>query len=350
MIEIILQLNVLKGVEVMPRSEKQKLKLYYVIEIFKRYTDEEHPVSITEIIKYLAEVGIKAERKSIYRDFAAMELLGYQIVAVHNKHFKYYLGNRKFKSAELRLLVDAVQSSRFITKKKSNELIRKLEGLTTVHDAERLQTQVFVANRVKSLNESIYMNVDRIHYAIQDNCKISFVYFDWDVNKRKKYRRDGERYITSPWALIWNNENYYLVGYDSDSKQLKHYRVDRMMMIEMENLRRDGRKMFSGIDVAEYSRQFFGMYNGEVVPVTLRCGKSVTNAVIDKFGSDVKFEPSEDGEYFDVTVEVAVTPVFLSWVFMFGGQVKIIEPDSAAIELKKMMENVMESIDIGIQE
>ena len=198
----------------MPRSQNQKFKLYYIIEYFKKYTDEEHTVSVSDLIDYLAGLGITAERKSIYRDIQAIEELGYEIIQVHDKRFTYYLAEREFETAELRTLADAVASSRFITKKKSSELIKKLEALTNVHVAKRLNAQVFVANRIKTSNESIYYNVDAIHNAIADNSRITFMYFDWDMNKRRVYRHDGKVYDVSPWALAWNNENYYLVAYD----------------------------------------------------------------------------------------------------------------------------------------
>lgn len=323
----------------MARSEKQKLKLYYIINIMEKQTDEDHPISVGEIIDQLADMGITAERKSIYRDFEAMENLGYEIIPVHNKRFRYYLSNRKFEIAELRLLVDAVQASRFITKRKSNELIKKLEELTTVYDAEKLQSQVFVANRIKSNNESIYYNVDRIHSAIQMNVKISFTYFNWDVKKNKVYRRGGAEYIISPWALCWMNENYYLVGYETESHKIKHFRVDRMSSIEITDEKRDGKNEFKDIDMAIYSKRFFGMYNGEITRVTLNCRKDLTNAVIDRFGSEVAFELREDGESFDVTVDVALSPVFYAWVFTFGGSIKIKSPSFAVEELTNMAKN-----------
>lgn len=320
----------------MPRTEKQKLKLYYIIDIMERYTDEEHPISVSEIIDRLAEMGINAERKSIYRDFEAMDCLGYEIIPVHNKRFKYYLANRRFELAELQMLVDAVQASRFITKRKSTELIKKLEGLTNVYCAERLQSQVYVANRIKSANESIYYNVDKIHYAIQNNVKIAFTYFNWDVKKNRVLRRGGSQYIISPWALSWVNENYYLVGYETESHQIKHFRVDRMATIELTEEKRDGKAEFRDIDMAVYSKKLFGMYNGEITRVVLNCRKDLTNAVIDRFGFDVFFEVTENGESFNVTVEVALSPVFYSWVFTFGGGIKILSPSFAAEELKDM--------------
>lgn len=321
----------------MARAERQKLKLCLTIDLFKRRSDEEHPISVSDIIDYLADNGITAERRSVYRDIDSMRELGYDIVSVHNKRFTYFLANREFETAELKLLVDAVQSSRFITKTKSRELIKKLESLATEYDAEKLQSQVFVANRIKSSNESIYYNVDRISGAITGDRRVSFRYFDWSMKKRRVYRRDGARYCISPWALVWNNENYYMIGYDSENEMIKHYRVDRMTELEAESgMKRDGAAEFRGFDVAAYSKRFFGMYDGELTPVTLRCAKELTNAVIDRFGGEVKMRPTDDEDRFDAEAIVALSPVFYSWVFQFGGRVKIIAPREAAEELREM--------------
>ena len=322
----------------MPRTEKQKLKLCLVIDLFKRKTDQDHPISVTGIIDYLASHGVTAERKSVYRDISAMQDLGYEIIQVHNKHFMYYLANRDFETAELKMLVDAVQASRFITKRKSNELIRKLENLTTEYDANQLQSQVFVTNRIKTSNESIYYNVDAINYAINENRRITFTYFDWDIHKRRKFRNGGGLYEVSPWALIWHNENYYLIAYDGKAGFIKHYRVDRMMSIDCTDTKRDGKDAFKEVDVAKYAKKFFGMYNGEIANVTLRCASELTNAVIDMFGTDVRFRADNDEKTFEIDVEIALSPVFFSWVFMFGGKVEILSPDSAAQELKRMAE------------
>ena len=325
----------------MPKSKNQKLKLYYIIEYFKRYTDENHPVSVSELIEYLQSVGITAERKSIYRDISAMEALGYEVISLHDKHFTYYLADREFETAELRMLSDAVASSRFITKKKSAQLIKKLSGLTTEYDADKLQAQIFVANRIKASNESIYYNVDAIHNAISENSKISFVYYDWDKSKKKVYRHNGERYLVSPWALVWNNENYYMVGFDSREGKIRHYRVDRMLSIATENEVREGKAEFKETDTAQYTKKFFGMYDGERVEVTLNCDEEITNAVVDMFGTDVEFIPQNDGKTFNVTVDLAVSPVFLSWVFMFGGKVRIVSPKSIHSRLEEMARKIL---------
>ncbi len=329
----------------MPRSENQKLKLYYIIELFKKKSSEENPVSVADIIDYLAEKGINAERKSIYRDIEAMISLGFDVVSVHNKRFSYYLGERDFQIAELRMLVDAVQASRFITARKSAELIKKLESLVAECDAEKLQSQVFVTNRIKSSNESIYYTVDSIHNAIQLNSKICFYYFDWDVKKEKVFRHRKKKYCISPWALIWNNENYYLIGYDSDEAKIKHYRVDRMISLEISELKREGQAEFLEIDIEHYSECYFGMYSGEIQKVTLRCSNKVTNAVIDRFGKEIEFLPTKDENTFDINVRVAVSPVFYSWVFMFGGDVKIIAPQRIAKELDNMARRYLDNAD-----
>lgn len=322
----------------MPRFEKQKYKIYYLIEYFKKYTDEEHTVSVSELIDYLAGLGISAERKSIYRDIAAISELGYEIMQVRDKRFSYYLAQREFETAELRTLADAVASSRFITKKKSAELIKKLESLTNIHNAKRLNAQVYVANRIKASNESIYYNVDAIHNAIADDSCISFKYFDWDKNKHRVYRHDGREYEVSPWALVWNNENYYLIAYDMREKEIRHYRVDRMIAISQLDKKREGKAEFNDEDTAQYTKKFFGMYDGELTNVTLNCSEKITNAVIDMFGTDVKFTPQSDGKTFNVTVEVAVSPVFLSWVFMLGDNIKIISPQNVCDKFRKMVQ------------
>lgn len=325
----------------MPRSQNQKYKLYYLLEYFHKYTDEEHSVTVAQLIDYLSDLGISAERKSIYRDIEALNSLGYEIIPMHNKRFSYYLAQRDFEIAELRTLVDAVASSRFITKKKSAELIKKLESLTNVYAAKRLNAQVYVTNRIKSSNESIYYNVDAIHNAIADNSKITFKYYDWDMNKRRVLRHGGKVYDVSPWALVWNNENYYLVAYNSEVGKLRHYRVDRMLHISQTDEKREGKSVFAEQDTAKYMRKFFGMYDGELTEVTLNCSEEITNTVIDTFGTDVEFEPLDNGT-FNVTVEVAISPVFLSWVFMLGDNVRIVSPERVRGELVTMAKDLVD--------
>ena len=198
------------------------------MEMLRQDSDEQHPLSTREIIDRLEAEGIHAERKSIYDDIAKLCDFGYDIIQVQNRlGGGYYLAEREFELPELKLLVDAVQSSRFITTKKSRDLIKKLEKMAGHFDAGKLQRQVYVAGRVKTENESIYYSIDNIHRAIQENRKIAFSYLEWNLKKELVPREESKR-IVSPWALIWREENYYLVAYDGKDDIMKHFRVDRL--------------------------------------------------------------------------------------------------------------------------
>ncbi|MGN0989341.1 MAG: helix-turn-helix transcriptional regulator, partial [Eubacteriales bacterium] len=231
-------------------------------------------------------------------------------------------------------------SSKFITYRKSVELIKKLENLAGSHDAKKLQRQVYVANRVKTMNESIYYSVDSINSAISENVRIKFKYFDWDENKKRKLRYNGKEYRVSPWALVWNDENYYMVAYDTEKGIIKHYRVDKMLNISLDKEKRDGEKMFENFDVALYSRTMFGMFGGEEETVSLRCRNTKANVIIDRFGKDVTFFKDDD-EHFIVNVKVSVSPVFLTWIMNFGSDIKIVSPQSVIRELKALAKDVL---------
>ena len=221
----------------MAKSSNQKLKLLYIYDMLRSQSNEEHPVSTKALIEMLEQKGIRAERKSIYDDIEQLAEFGVDVIQIRSKvNGGYYLGSREFEVPELKLLVDAVQSSKFITEKKSRELIRKIEALTNKYEAKDLQRQVYVASRVKAENEGIYYNVDTIHKAIQDNVQISFLYLEWNTNKQLVPRKGGQRYVVSPWALIWQDENYYLAAYESEG--IKHFRVDKMGQVELEKSKR----------------------------------------------------------------------------------------------------------------
>ena len=256
------------------------------------------------------------------------------------KSVTYHVISREFELPELKLLVDAVQSSRFITHKKSNELIKKIEGFASRYEAQELQRQVFVANRIKAMNESIYYAVDYIHDAINRDVKIAFQYFTWDEHKQKKLRHDGKIYRISPWALTWDDENYYMIGYDSDENKIKHYRVDKMTKIQPTEEKRDGAEFFADFDMALYSKQTFGMYGGREETVTLRCENKLANVMIDKFGFDTAFSNITD-THFDMRVKVFVSPVFLTWIMNFGADVTILSPESVKDELTALASDVL---------
>ena len=313
----------------MPRSDKQKLKLMYLMKLFEERTDVSHGLSMTDIIEALSEEGITAERKSIYADISALNEFGFDIVKDNEgKACVYKLVERDFEIAELKLLVDAVQSSKFITESKSNKLIKKIEGLASNNEAKSLHRQVYVANRIKTTNESVYYNVDDIQKAISENHKVSFQYFQWNPNKEKELRHNGMRYEISPWALTWDDENYYMVGYDSKERKIKHYRVDKMLKIEiMADSKREGKALFKDMDMAVYSKKIFGMFGGVEETVVLECKNGISGVIIDRFGTEVDIIKRAT-DSFTVRVNVQISPQFLGWVFSLGENIKIISPDS----------------------
>lgn len=325
----------------MPRSENQKLKLLYLIKILSDNTDENHGITIQDIIDKLSAYDIAAERKSLYSDITLLTDYGYDIVSIkEGKSYIYKLVSRDFELAELKLLVDSVQSSKFITEKKSNELIKKLESLASHFDASSLHRQVYVANRKKTSNESIFNNVDIIQEAIATNRKISYLYFNYDINKEKIFRHEGKRYVISPWALTWDDENYYMVGYDEEGSSIKHYRVDKMMKICVTDEARVGKEFFDKFDMAVYSNKVFGMFGGREEVVSLYCHNSMAGVIIDRFGEDITMI-KRDEEHFTVRVNVMLSPQFYAWVFSLENKVKIIGPDTVIEDMKNKLSDTL---------
>lgn len=312
----------------MAKSVNQKLKLLYLIKIFSEKTDENHCFTAQDLITELAAYGIPAERKSIYDDIECLITFGYDIVNVKaRKGGGYYLAGREFELPELKLLVDAVQSSRFITQKKSRELIDKIETLAGPYDRKQLQRQVFVAGRVKTENESIYYNVDRIHHAIQMGVPITFTYLEWNVKKELQLRHGGQKYRISPWALTWQDENYYLIAYDDDDEKIKHFRVDKMNRItELSGESRKGTEAFQKFDIAAYTKQTFGMFGGKEQLVTLRLPASMVGIILDRFGREVSIRSTEDG-FIIAKVYAAVSTQFYGWLTGLGKQVSVLAPE-----------------------
>ena len=311
----------------MPRESSQKLKLLYVMRYLVRSSDEAHPVTVQQIIDFLGGEGIPAERKSIYDDVEALRRFGLDILQVKiGRQSGYYVGSREFELPELKLLVDSVQSSKFITHKKTLSLIHKIESLASVYEAQLLSRQVYVKNRIKTMNESIYYNVDEIHTGIARDRQIRFRYFDYTVQKERRFRRDGGYYVVSPFALTWDDENYYLVAYDSAAAMIKHFRVDKMLDIGILDEPRDGRESFAALDMAEYAKKVFGMFSGREERVRMRFDNQLVGAVLDRLGREAMLVP--DGEsHFTVTAQVEVSPQFFAWVSGFGRLAQILGPD-----------------------
>ena len=307
------------------RQSQQKLKLLYLMQILTEKTDDENTLTVPQMIEELKKKGICAERKSIYDDLEQLRLFGIDICTRKSRTHDYFIGCRDFELPELKLLVDSVQSSKFITLKKSMELIEKIEKLTSNENAKKLHRQVFVTNRVKTPNEKIYYNVDKIYDAIAADKQISFKYFNLDINKNKVYRHNGELYTETPMALTWDDENYYMITYNADYDRFTHYRVDKMEKIEILDSARVMPKQ--EFDVSSYAKKVFGMFGGEETAVTLRAENELAGVVFDRFGTDITI--IKDGDtHFKCTVNVAVSPQFLSWIMSFGSRVKLESPQS----------------------
>ena len=323
----------------MAKSANQKLKLLYLCRYLLRQSDEDHPVTVAQMIAYLAGQDIAAERKSIYDDMESLRLFGLDVQSVRvGSATGYFIGERQFQLPELKLLVDSVQSSRFITGRKSLDLIGKLESLASVHQARELNHQVFVRGRIKTMNESIYYNVDELHAAIDRDRAITFRYYDWGLDKKRVWRREGGRYAVSPWALMWDSENYYLIAYDGQAGEIRHYRVDKMASIAQTDQPRQGAEAFARLDMAAYSNAHFGMFSGQTETVRLAFENALAGPVIDQFGADVSLVPM-DGEHFSVTVNVAVNRQLFGWLLGFGTRARILAPASAAEEMRRCLES-----------
>ena len=327
----------------MAKSPNQKLKLLYLVDILERKTDENHPMTAAALIEELAKFEVTAERKSIYDDINQLIDFGYDIV--HNKARVgggYYMASRRFELAELKVLVDSVQASRFLSAKKTRELIDKLEKLCSIHEEKQLKRQVYVLNRIKTDNESIFYNVDYIHEAIHCNKQISFQYYEWSTNKEMKLRRNGERYVVSPLGLIWDDENYYLVAYEKENG-IRHYRVDKIKSIEIMDALRAEESGYRNFDPASYSNKVFGMYGGEPATVTLAFPENLTGVMLDRFGKDVLLRKDGEANY-SIRTDVVISDHFFGWLAGLGKQVKIVSPDSIRAQYKQYLSDILEDI------
>ena len=316
------------------KGDNQKLKMLYLVKIFSEETDDLHPLTMSEIITKLAAYGVNANRKTLYLDFDELRNFGLDIITNKSGHDYFYsLGSRDFELPELKLLVDSVQSAKFITDKKSAELIKKLESLVSKYEGKQLHRQVVISGRVKAMNESIYYNVDKLHEAIGSGCQIKFKYYQWNVNKEMELRKDGAWYTVSPWALMWDDENYYLVAYDADDDKIKHYRVDKMLNINVINEKRMGQEQFRKFDMPRYTKSLFGMYGGEETKVTLEARNDMVGVIIDRFGKDIFIVPV-DSDHFQVNVTVSLSKQFLGWIMAVGDGVTIVGPDKVVKEMR----------------
>ena len=323
----------------MPKSDNQKLKIFYILDYLQRNSHQDHPVRASELIAMLENKHhIACERKTIYSDIAALQDLGVDIVSIPGKNGGYYIASRNFELPELKLLIDAVQSSRFLTEKKSRELIEKLCNQCSVYDARLMRRDVLVSGRVKSMNETIYYNVDAIQDAISQNRQIRFRYFDWGIDGKRRYR--DKEYIASPYGLCQDNENCYLLGH-SVRHGITSYRVDRRADIRTLDEPRTPCPELTGKALTEHANRLFQMFSGDSTDVKLRFHRSLVNVVVDRFGRDVLLIPDGE-EHFVFTAQVAVSPMFLSWVIGFGSKAKILHPQSVVDACRQMCLEALE--------
>lgn len=322
----------------MPKSDNQKLKILYLLDYLQRNSHEDHPVRASEIIAMLArQHGISCDRKTVYSDVAALQDYGVDIISIPGKNGGYYIGSRNFELPELKLLIDAVLSSRYLTEKKSRELIEKLLNQCNEQDAKLMKRNMLVSGRVKSMNETIYYSVDTIQEAIAQNRQITFRYFDWDFGGKRKYRE--KPYTASPYGLCQDNENCYLLAL-SERHGITSYRLDRMSDIQVLGDARVPCPELTGKALLDHANRLFQMYSGDAVDVKLRFHRSLLNVVIDRFGKDTMLIPDGE-EHFNFTVPVAVSPMFLSWVMGFGSKAKILYPQSVADALCNLCRDAM---------
>ena len=319
-----------------PNTMKRRMVLLW--KLLYDQTDENHPVTTYDIVDYMAENGIKVSRKTIKPDVDLMIECGFDIVTVSGKPNKYFWGSRELQVPELKLLLDAVSSSRFLTKKKSDELKNKLTSLASVHQRKQLSRHIYTTNVVKPRNETIYYIVDRINDAIEAKRKISFNIVEFDGRRRKIHRNDGEAYVVSPYALYWNDDFYYVVGWSDKHQDVSAFRADRMGNLEILDERAE--KKPKGFRISDYSHKVFEMFDGEEVTVTLQCKNHLMKYVIDRFGDKFKFEPGEDGS-FTCEVDVCLSPTFYGWVFGFGGGIRIVSPEDAVQSIIQMSESMI---------
>ena len=311
---------------------ESQIRILHLFQFLYRNTDEMNPASVADILRFWELQGICSERKQVYKDIALLQDFGVDVIRIKSTQNHYFIGNRLFELPELKLLVDAVESSRFITSKKSGDLIRKLGQLTSNAQAEQLDRHIYMDGMPKPSNEAIYYIVDTIQSSIQSNQQISFQYYEYLPTKEKVLKHQGYRYQFTPYALIWNRDHYYVVGWSEKHMKLSQFRVDRMTSVEM--MDQPGHQLL-GFEPAEYVQKVFGMYPDDLQMVTLFCENDVMRSIIDRFGEGVRTEVVDD-DHFQAIVEVAPSPPFFGWIFTFAGKIRILEPDNVREEMRQM--------------
>ncbi|MDR3259603.1 MAG: WYL domain-containing protein [Fusobacteriaceae bacterium] len=323
----------------MSKGSNQKHKILVILKLLREKTDENHCIKTNDILHELQQNGIDAERKSIYDDISVLQEFGYNIITERGPSGGYRLVDRHFELAELKILVDAIQASKFISSKKSKELIAKISNMTSSNEAKQLERNVYINDRIKTMNTSIYYNVDRLHSAILNQKQISFKYWEWTIQKEQKEKRNGKYYEISPWSLVWSNDCYYLIGYEEGTQLIKHYRVDKMRTIKVLEKSRCGKDDFKNFNLVSYMKKTFNMYGGDDKNVSIRFPNSKISPVIDKFGTDVPIK--RDGkDNFILKVEISISNQFFGWLSGLGEGIQILGPSDLVDDYIGFLKNI----------
>lgn len=326
----------------MPNANRQKIKLLKIMEMLRQQTDEDHPLLTNQIVQQLGAIGITCDRRTLYQDIALLDEYGYEIRSRLVGHQKgYYCVNRQFSPAELKILIDAVQAASFVTPQKTEEFIDKIADLGGSHRAELLKSNIVCFNTTKHTNESIYENVSELENALQKQKKASFYYFDRDTDGSKIYRKEKKRYVVDPMALIFNDDNYYLMCWSVKYDGITNYRVDRMDKVSTEEEKVDKKAVIRSRSVARYNAQVFKMYGGPTTNVVLEFDDSLIGVVQDKFGESIKMRRTTSGRC-TASVKVQVSPTFWGWLFQFVGEMKILSPEGLVEEYRKRCRKAVE--------
>lgn len=323
-----------------PEINHKSPRIIFVLKFLWENTDESHIANCGDILEYLQANGLPTERKTVYSDIATLKLAGFNIENLKGKNGGYYLNDRLLNVPELKILIDGVASSKFLTERKSLELISKLEKLCSKHEAKALSSNVYSIGRIKSMNESIFYNIDFINNAINQDKKITFKYFDYNTDKKKIFRSKGQRYVVSPYAMALNAEKYYLVAWDEKNGMIKHYRIDKMFGINLTTEERT--KQPKDLIFPKYIDKHFSMYGGESVIVVMEFENSLCQTVIDRFGKNIPIIKCQDENHFRIKTEIAVSEQFFGWIFGLGKGAKIVSPPAVVEEMKQSLENVLE--------
>jgi len=326
----------------MPKPSRQQLRVLYLMDYLLSNTDDEHGASINDIINELRRHDMCPNRTTVYSDIEVLRQYGLDIIKDgETKGAKYHIGCRDFQDTELQILVDCIQSSNFITLKKSRELIQKLERQTSRYKARALEKNVYVRNRIKSMEESVYINVDMISTAISGNREISFQYYDYTVQKERVKRHNGKRYVVSPYSFVYVDQNYYLLVYYQPDDAIRHFRVDRITGLEISDTPRKGDKLYGQIDIAAYTTKTFYMFTGTECKVKCRFSSNLVRPVLDRFGNDTIIVP--DGENaFTVTLDVIVSPQFFAWFSAFGSSAEILSPENVRSGYARHLNSILD--------